>query len=195
MTTLAGFTRCTFHCTECTAPDGHRLTRQTHIPDSTGASGPDGHPGQISVIWGTEGPEFKSRQPDQQIPSLNRRFAVSGVSRRTAEARSGREQAAIPAATGVAAPSRCLRDMERTHNGPVVTGHKYGVCMEPHQIELPSPMGQAIGLSEGSTIQWVNLGTHPVFQRWRSATRADPVGRTYVSHQFTYRTWTEPRRS
>ena len=30
-------------------------------------------------IWGTEGPEFKSRQPDKQIPSLNRRFDVSGV--------------------------------------------------------------------------------------------------------------------
>ena len=28
-------------------------------------------------VWGTEGPEFKSRQPDKQIPGLNRRFAVS----------------------------------------------------------------------------------------------------------------------
>ena len=45
-------------------------------------------------VWGTEGPEFKSRQPDRQIPRLNRHFAVSGVSRRTAEVRSGREQAA-----------------------------------------------------------------------------------------------------
>ena len=45
-------------------------------------------------IWGTEGREFKSPQPDKQIPSLNRHFAVSGVSRRTAEVRSGREQAA-----------------------------------------------------------------------------------------------------
>ena len=41
-------------------------------------------------IWGTEGREFKSPQPDKQIPRLNRRFAVSGVSRRTAEVRSGR---------------------------------------------------------------------------------------------------------
>ena len=58
-------TECTPHCTECTPPDGHRPTRQTDILESTGASGPDGRPGQISVIWGTEGPEFKSRQPDQ----------------------------------------------------------------------------------------------------------------------------------
>ena len=55
-----------FHCTECTQPDGHRPTHQTHILESTGASGPGGRPGQISVIWGTEGREFKSRQPDKQ---------------------------------------------------------------------------------------------------------------------------------
>ena len=66
MTTLAGSTRCTLRCTECTPPHGHRPTRQTHIVESTGASGPDGRPGQISVIWGTEGPEFKSRQPDNR---------------------------------------------------------------------------------------------------------------------------------
>ena len=53
------------YCTECTPTDGHRLTRQIHILESTGASGPDGRLGQISVIWGTEGPEFKSRQADQ----------------------------------------------------------------------------------------------------------------------------------
>ena len=34
--------------------------------------------------------------------------------------------------------------MVRTQNGPAVTGHKYGVCMEPHQIGLPAPMSQAI---------------------------------------------------
>jgi hypothetical protein len=45
------------------------------------------------IDLGTEGREFKSRQPDKQIPSLNRRFAVSEVSRRTAGVRSGREQA------------------------------------------------------------------------------------------------------
>ncbi|MDP7258025.1 MAG: hypothetical protein QF419_01510, partial [Acidimicrobiales bacterium] len=101
-------------------------------------------------IWGTEGPEFKSRQPDKQIPGLNRRFAVSGVSRWTAEVRSGREQVAIPAATGVAAPFWYLRGMERTHNRPAVTGHKYGVCMEPRQIKFAGPMSQAIGLSNGS---------------------------------------------
>ncbi len=43
-------TRCTPHCTECTPPGGHRLTRQTHSPESTGARGPGGHRGQISVI-------------------------------------------------------------------------------------------------------------------------------------------------
>jgi len=56
--------RCTLRCTECTAPDGQRRTRQRHIVESTGVSGPDGRPGQISVIWGTEGWEFKSPQPD-----------------------------------------------------------------------------------------------------------------------------------
>ena len=66
MTTLAGSTRCTLRCTECTPPHGHRPTRQTHIGGSTGASGPDGHSGHMSVIWGTEGPEFKSRQPDNR---------------------------------------------------------------------------------------------------------------------------------
>jgi len=66
VTTQAGSTRCTLHCTECTPPHGHKPTRQTHIVESTGASGPDGRPGQISVIWGTEGPEFKSRQPDNR---------------------------------------------------------------------------------------------------------------------------------
>ena len=49
---------------------------------------------QVGSDWGTEGREFKSPQPDKQIPSLNRRFADSGVSRRTTEVRSGREQAA-----------------------------------------------------------------------------------------------------
>ena len=34
--------------------------------------------------------------------------------------------------------------MVRTQNGPAVTGHKYGVCMEPHQIGLPAPVSQAI---------------------------------------------------
>ena len=34
--------------------------------------------------------------------------------------------------------------MVRTLNGPAVTGHKYGVCMEPHQIGLPAPVSQAI---------------------------------------------------
>ena len=34
--------------------------------------------------------------------------------------------------------------MVRTQNGPAVTGHKYGVCMEPHQIGLPVPVSQAI---------------------------------------------------
>ena len=34
--------------------------------------------------WGTEGREFKSRQPDKQIPCLSRRFAAAGVSKRTA---------------------------------------------------------------------------------------------------------------
>ena len=38
----------------------------------------------------------------------------------------------------------CLWDMVRTQNGPAVTGHKYGVCMEPHQIGLPAPVSQAI---------------------------------------------------
>ena len=47
---LVGSTRCTLHCTECTAPHGHRHTRQTHIVESTGASGPGGRPGQISVF-------------------------------------------------------------------------------------------------------------------------------------------------
>ena len=41
-------------------------------------------------VWGTEGPEFKSRQPDKQIPDLNRRFIAAGVSRRTTGVRSGR---------------------------------------------------------------------------------------------------------
>jgi len=41
---------CTLHCTECTSPHGHRRTRQTHIVESTGVSGPDGRPGQISVF-------------------------------------------------------------------------------------------------------------------------------------------------
>jgi hypothetical protein len=58
--------RCTLHCTECTAPDGRRHTRQTHILESTGTSGPTGRPGQISLIWGTEGREFKSPQPDNE---------------------------------------------------------------------------------------------------------------------------------
>jgi hypothetical protein len=31
-----------------------------------GTSGPGGHPGQKSVIWGTEGREFKSPQPDKE---------------------------------------------------------------------------------------------------------------------------------
>jgi len=47
--TLVGLTRCTFHCTECRPPDGCRRTRQTHKPESTGASSPDGRPGQVSV--------------------------------------------------------------------------------------------------------------------------------------------------
>ena len=34
--------------------------------------------------------------------------------------------------------------MVRTLNGPAVTGHKYGACMEPHQIGLPAPVSQAI---------------------------------------------------
>ena len=38
----------------------------------------------LPSIWGTEGPEFKSRQPDKQIPCLSRRFAAAGVSKRTA---------------------------------------------------------------------------------------------------------------
>ena len=45
-------------------------------------------------IWGTEGREFKSPQPDKQIPCLNRCFIAVGVSRRIAGVRSGREQAA-----------------------------------------------------------------------------------------------------
>jgi len=31
-----------------------------------------GHLGQISVSWGTEGPEFKSRQPDRDSPGYFR---------------------------------------------------------------------------------------------------------------------------
>ena len=34
-------------------------------------------------IWGTEGREFKSPQPDKQIPCLNRCFIAAGASRRT----------------------------------------------------------------------------------------------------------------
>ena len=34
--------------------------------------------------------------------------------------------------------------MVRTQNGPAVTGHKYGVCMEPHQIGLPAPVSPVI---------------------------------------------------
>ena len=45
-----GLKRRIVHCAECTQPHGHRPTRQTHIPDSTGASGPDGHIGRVSVI-------------------------------------------------------------------------------------------------------------------------------------------------
>ena len=58
-------------CTECARPDGHGLTRQTQRPDSTGSRDPDGHPGQISVTWGTEVLEFKSRQPDELRHTLN----------------------------------------------------------------------------------------------------------------------------
>ena len=43
-------TRRTLRCTECTQPDGHRPTRQTHILESTGASGPGARLGQTSVI-------------------------------------------------------------------------------------------------------------------------------------------------
>jgi len=75
--------------------------------------------------------------------------------------------------------------MVRAHKGPVVTGHRYGVCMEQCQIEFCALTSQATGLSEGSTIQWVNTGTDPVSHRRRSATGADPVGRTHVSYQFT----------
>ena len=64
---MVALTRRTLHCAECTPPGGHRPTRQTHIIESTGASGPDGRPAQISVIWGTEGPEFESRQPDRTM--------------------------------------------------------------------------------------------------------------------------------
>jgi len=45
-------------------------------------------------IWGTEGREFKSPQPDKQTPCFNRRFADPEVSRRTAGVSSGRVQAA-----------------------------------------------------------------------------------------------------
>ncbi len=76
-------------------------------------------------------------------------------------------------------------EMVRAHKGPAVTGHGYGVCMERHQIELSALASQAIGLSEGSTVQCVNPGTDWVFQRRRSATGADPVGGTHVSYQFT----------
>ncbi len=54
------------HGTECTPPGGHRLTRQTHKPDSTGIRGPGGRPGKISVVWGTEGRRFKFSQPDNK---------------------------------------------------------------------------------------------------------------------------------
>ncbi len=30
-------------------------------------------------VWGTEGREFKSPQPDKQIPSLNRHFVAIGL--------------------------------------------------------------------------------------------------------------------
>ena len=59
---------CTPHCTECIPPNRHRPTRQTHKPESTGTSGPDGGLGQISVIWGTEGREFKIPQSDNNRP-------------------------------------------------------------------------------------------------------------------------------
>ncbi|SVE50955.1 uncharacterized protein METZ01_LOCUS503809 [marine metagenome] len=62
---LAGSTHCTPHCAECTSPDRYRRTPQIHILEFTGANGPDGRLGQISVIWGTEGREFKSPQPDR----------------------------------------------------------------------------------------------------------------------------------
>jgi M6 family metalloprotease-like protein len=51
--------RCTFHCTECTPSGGHRRTRQTHILESTGASGPDGRSEQVSVFRFPPAPQDK----------------------------------------------------------------------------------------------------------------------------------------
>ena len=48
-----------------TGPESQDLWRLT-----TGLTREESH-------WGTEGREFKSPQPDKQIPCLSRRFAVS----------------------------------------------------------------------------------------------------------------------
>jgi NAD(P)-dependent dehydrogenase (short-subunit alcohol dehydrogenase family) len=55
-------------------------------------------------IWGTEGREFKSPQPDKETPGLNRRFAAAGVSRRKVRVRSGRIVNIVSRTAGIAFP-------------------------------------------------------------------------------------------
>ena len=61
-------------------------------------------PGSARPVWGTEGREFKSPQPDKEILCLSRRFAVSGVSMRTVRVRSGRIVNIVSRTAGIAFP-------------------------------------------------------------------------------------------